>query len=99
MAFGITKKELNDWKQKVVRGEIAFLTHYWLHPRYPHINSVTKVGCADLNRLFQWGAAYGLNQERVHHREDFPHYDLIGGKQKEILYKEQLWPHIERFGI
>ncbi|MFC4767830.1 hypothetical protein ACFO8Q_10735 [Effusibacillus consociatus] len=31
----------------------------------------------------------------IHNRSPFPHYDLIGSKQKEILRKERLWKHME----
>lgn len=30
MAFGINRRQLLEWKKKASRGEIAFLTHYWL---------------------------------------------------------------------
>lgn len=99
MAFGIDRAELKNWKRAVTNGEIAYLTHYWLHPRFPEIKTVTKVGCSDLNRLHRWCVENGLNPKHIHHRDDYPHYDLIGGKQKEILVREQLWEHIRRFGI
>ncbi|MFE5320431.1 hypothetical protein ACFQ88_17105 [Paenibacillus sp. NPDC056579] len=97
MAFGIARQELNEWKSKVARGEIAFLTHYWYEPRFPGINTVTKVGCSDLNVLRQWCIDNGLNPEYIHHRSEFPHFDLIGPKQKEILLKEGLQEQLERF--
>jgi hypothetical protein len=99
MAFGIDRAELKKWKRAVMSGEIAYLTHYWLHPRFPEIKTVTKVGCSDLERLHVWCVENGLNPKYIHHRDDYPHYDLIGGKQKEILVREQLWEHIRRFGI
>lgn len=37
MAFGINREELTRWKKAVSAGEIAFLTHYWLDPRFPGI--------------------------------------------------------------
>lgn len=51
MAFGIKRKELVEWKKKVSQGEIAFLTHYWIDDRFPGMTTVTKVGCADLEKL------------------------------------------------
>lgn len=95
MAFGIKRKELNEWKQKIDSGEIAFLTHYWLDDRFPGFRTVTKVGCNDLEKLAQWGKRYGLKKEWIDHRRDgYSHFDLIGEKQKEILLKEGLIEHI-----
>lgn len=99
MAFGIKRDELNEWKRKVLEGEIAFITHYWLHPRYPGINTVTKVGCSNIEKLIRWGESYGLQKEWIHRRDRFPHFDLIGERQKVILRKEGLWDHLERFNI
>ncbi|MEF3305090.1 hypothetical protein [Paenibacillus sp. GYB003] len=99
MAFGITRDELNRWKETVARGEIAFLTHYWLDPRFPGSRTVTKVGCADLERLTAWCEAHGLNPRYIHNRPPFPHFDLIGRKQADILRRERLWDHLERFRL
>lgn len=99
MAFGITRTELNTWKAAVTNGEIAFLTHYWFDPRFPDFNTVTKVGNADLNQLEQWCVENGLNPKYIHLRPPFPHFDLIGPKQREILRKENLIHHLERFKI
>ncbi|XOK63160.1 hypothetical protein ACJ7K1_08555 [Paenibacillus elgii] len=99
MAFGIKRKELVQWKEAVTRGEIAFLTHFWFDPRFPEFHSVTKVGCSDMKRLVAWCEANGLNPRYIHERESFPHYDLIGPKQIEILQKEGLGEHIERFKL
>ncbi|TVY08927.1 hypothetical protein [Paenibacillus cremeus] len=99
MAFGIKRSELTQWKEAVSRGEIAFLTHFWLEPRFPGITTVTKVGCADLDRLAAWCQANGLNPNYIHRREPFPHFDLIGPKQIEILKKERLWDQLERFRL
>jgi hypothetical protein len=99
MAFGITRTELIHWKEKVLRGEVALLTHFWLHPRYPGIKTVTKAGCADINTLLQWGQAYGLERKHLHIRHEFPHFDLIGDKQREVLMREKLWDQIRRFRI
>ncbi|MDQ0200021.1 hypothetical protein [Neobacillus ginsengisoli] len=95
MAFGIKKRELIAWKQKIDRGEIAFLTHYWLDDRFPASKTVTKVGCNDLDRLAEWGKNYGLKREWIHIRRDgYSHFDLIGDRQKDILKKEGLSDHI-----
>lgn len=99
MAFGIDREELNRWKRNVSQGKISFLTHYWLEPRFPGIRTVTKVGCSDLDKLSAWCVENGLNTDYIHRRKTYPHYDLIGSKQKEILYKEQLWDQIQRFKI
>lgn len=99
MAFGIKREELNEWKKRVAKGDIAFLTHYWIHPKYPQCTTVTKAGCADLEKLFAWGRFYGLKKEWADLRSDFPHFDLIGDKQIEILKKEHLTSHLERFRL
>ncbi|MHC0035527.1 hypothetical protein [Pseudoneobacillus sp. C159] len=95
MAFGIKRRELNEWKRRIDNGEIAFLTHYWLDSRFPGYNTVTKVGCADLGKLAEWGRKHQLQPNWIHHRKDgYSHFDLIGVKQKEILLKEGLTEHI-----
>lgn len=99
MAFGINREELNKWKHEVKSGKIAFLTHYWIHPRFPQFKTVTKVGCNDLNKLITWGKKYGLKEEWIDHRPLFPHFDLIGIKQVEILYEEGLAEHVEKFKL
>lgn len=89
MAFGISKKELKEWKKKIDQGEIAFLTHYWLDDRFPDCKTVTKVGCSDLEELKKWGRKYGLKEEWIHHRNDgYSHFDLLGVTQKTILQSE-----------
>jgi len=89
LAFGIKRKELESWKQKIDKGEIAFLTHYWLDDRFPDCKTVTKVGCQNLIELEQWGRRYGLKKEWIHHRRDgYSHFDLLGAKQREILKAE-----------
>jgi hypothetical protein len=91
LAFGINREELKNWKLKVQRGEIAFLTHYWIDDRFPGCTTVTKVGCNDVNKLADWGRDYGLKPEWIDDRKkDYPHYDLFGQKQAEILKNEGL---------
>ncbi|MEA3319398.1 MAG: hypothetical protein U9Q88_05150 [Bacillota bacterium] len=97
MAFGINRGELLEWKEKVKNGEIAFLTHYWIHPRFDGITTVTKAGCSDVNKLIKWGHQYGLKEEWIHKRNEYPHFDLIGDTQLEILKKEGQWNQINRF--
>lgn len=97
MAFGINRDELNRWKQAVAAGEIAFLTHYWLDPRFPDITTVTKVGCSDLALLRRWCEQNGLPPQYIHNRKPFPHFDLLGPKQPEILRQEGLLEQLERF--
>lgn len=99
MAFGIKRHELLNWKKQVTEGHIAFLTHFWLHPRYPEITTVTKAGCSNVDRLVDWGRSYELKKEWIHFHDEFPHFDLIGDKQKEILHKEELWEHLKRFKV
>lgn len=99
MAFGISKQELLEWKQAVARGEIAFLTHYWYDARFPQYRTVTKVGCSDLNRLRQWCLEHGLDPQYIHYRLPYPHFDLIGPKQVELLQKNSLESHIDRFHL
>ncbi|MED4206425.1 hypothetical protein [Neobacillus mesonae] len=95
MAFGIKKEDLNEWKGKIDRGEIAFLTHYWLDDRFPGCKTVTKVGCNDLQKLASWGRKYGLKKEWIHHRKDgYSHFDLLGKRQREILQREGLLEYI-----
>lgn len=97
MAFGINREELTRWKQAVSAGEIAYLTHYWIDPRFPGMNTVTKVGCSDLERLRHWCSLHGLPAKYIHNRSPFPHFDLMGPKQREILLQEGLLEQLERF--
>ncbi len=99
MAFGIKRAELEEWKRKVATGEIAFLTHYWLHPKYPGVKTVTKVGCSDVKKLIEWGKKEGLSAEWVDWHPHYPHFDLIGERQRKILYKYKLYDQIRRFNI
>ncbi|MCZ8523969.1 MULTISPECIES: hypothetical protein [Paenibacillus] len=99
MAFGITRAELTRWKEAVSRGDIAYLTHYWLDPRFPGITTVTKVGCTDLGRLSAWCLAHGLDPNYIHHRPPYPHFDLIGPKQREILLAAGLTEQLQRFRL
>ncbi|WP_075980629.1 hypothetical protein [Bacillus massilinigeriensis] len=95
MAFGIKKEEIIAWKAKIDKGEIAFLTHYWLDDRFPGSKTVTKVGCNDIEKLKQWGLQYGLKPEWIDIRKNgYSHFDLIGPKQEEILLREKLFDHI-----
>lgn len=98
MAFGIKKAELLSWKKSVKRGEIAFLTHYWQDSRFPNSTTVTKVGCCSISTLIEWGSKYGLREEWIHHHT-YPHYDLFGEKQKEVLWNEKLFEHLSRFQL
>ncbi|SET38198.1 hypothetical protein SAMN05421676_104240 [Salinibacillus kushneri] len=99
MAFGVKRTELKKWKQDVERGEIAFLTHYWVDDRFPNADTVTKAGCKDLHKLKSWGKKYGLKSEWIHKDEKFPHFDLMGKFQKDILTAEKQFEQIKRFNI
>ena len=99
MAFGIKRDELMAWKKAVSNEEIAFLTHYWLDDRFPGCNTVTKVGCANIEKLTEWGKQYGLKQEWIDLREDYPHFDLFGKYERDILLQEGLEDQLRRFGL
>ncbi|MFJ5963231.1 hypothetical protein [Bacillus sp. NPDC093026] len=99
MAFGIKRKDLNAWKSAVQRGEIAFLTHYWLDDRFPNANTVTKAACQDMKQLIEWGERHGLKKEWIHVRDGYPHFDLIGDVQIRILKKERSLGHIQAYGL
>ncbi|MCD5322802.1 MULTISPECIES: hypothetical protein [Pontibacillus] len=99
MAFGLRRHEVDEWKRRVKAGEIAFLTHYWYDNRFPDVKTVTKVGCMNLQKLKRWGSQYGLKPEWIHNDPRFPHFDLMGDTQKEILNHEGLYEHINRFDL
>lgn len=99
MAFGINRAELQAWKKAVSGGEIAFLTHYWLDERFPGCKTVTKVGCADLERLIAWGKQYHLKPEWIDMRDHYPHFDLFGQHEHDILLAEGLTEQLERFNL
>lgn len=99
MAFGLKRAELKDWKIKVKQGDIAFLTHFWIDDRFPGCDTVTKVGCADLSKLEEWGEQYGLKPEWIHQDPRFPHFDLFGNTQYDILLAEGKQGQIVRFNL
>ncbi|MFD2760313.1 hypothetical protein [Lentibacillus juripiscarius] len=99
MAFGVNRSELKEWKDEVKRGHIAFLTHYWIDERFPGCVTVTKAGCRDLEKLTEWGKEYELSPEWIHQDKQFPHFDLFGERQKQILKQEGKWDQIRRFGL
>lgn len=97
MAFGIRRAELRLWQQRVLNGEIAFLTHYWLDDRFPGCKTVTKIGCADLERLIHWGKQYGLQPEWIDPHPLYPHFDCFGHYERTILLNEGLSEQYYRF--
>ncbi|TYS18105.1 hypothetical protein FZC78_06665 [Rossellomorea vietnamensis] len=98
MAFGINREDLKKWKKEIDNGEIAFLTHFWLDERFPGCKTVTKAGAKDIEALAEWGKQYGLKREWIDDRKkDYPHFDLLGEKQKMILEREKLHTHLNRF--
>lgn len=99
MAFGIKREELKAWKKAVQAGEMAFLTHYWLDDRFPGCKTVTKAGCSDIEKLTQWGKKYGLKKEWIDMRGDYPHFDLFGKHEHDILLNEGLIEQLKRFGL
>lgn len=96
MAFGIKRAELDSWKREVEAGNIAFLTHYWIDERFPGCSTVTKVGCSDLQKLKLWGKQYGLRPEWLDLRGDYPHFDLFGDRQKDILQAEGMLEQLQK---
>lgn len=98
MAFGVKREELETWKRRIQQGEVALLTHFWLDERFPGCDTVTKAGCSDLAVLKKWGRRYGLHPGWIH-LDPYPHFDLFGDKQYEILKEEGYWEHIERFSL
>ena len=88
MAFGVTKTELSRWKEKAKQGHVSFLTHFWYDTRFPQYKTVTKAACMNRETLIAWGKQYGLKEKWIHERDEFPHFDLIGDIEKEILIKE-----------
>ncbi len=99
MAFGIDRKELKAWKQRVAAGEIAFLTHYWLDDRFPGCKTVTKAGCADVEKLKEWGRKYALKPEWIDYKEGFPHFDLFGKVELQALLDANLEEQAQRFRL
>jgi len=99
IAFGITRAELNDWKTTVEQGQIAYLTHYWLDDRFPDARTVTKVGCKDVSKLVAWCEQFQLNPIYIHNRSRYPHFDLLGPYQYEVLKAVGLHDHISRFHL
>ncbi|PYZ98148.1 hypothetical protein CR205_06010 [Alteribacter lacisalsi] len=97
MAFGISRRELEQFKKEAQKGEIAIITHYWYDERFPQYKTVTKAGCADTARLVNWGKQYGLKKEWIHHREGLPHFDLLGENAVRILRAEGRTGQLERF--
>ena len=98
MAFGINKEELMNWKKKVEQGEVAILTHFWLDKRFPDCTSVTKVGCNNIKTLEEWGRQYNLQPNWIHQNR-YPHFDLFGERQKQVLLQEGMYQHIKRFNL
>ncbi|MBC1484073.1 hypothetical protein HCJ52_07040 [Listeria sp. FSL L7-1485] len=100
MAFGVKRDEMELWKEKASRGEIAIITHYWLDDRFPDSKTVTKVACSDLKKLQLWGKQYGLAPDWIdNRRKNIPHYDLFGEMQLVVLKREHEWEQIERFHL
>ncbi|MBM7094318.1 hypothetical protein JSY36_01000 [Bacillus sp. H-16] len=97
MAFGITRSELNAFKEKAQRGEIAILTHYWYDERFPQYKTVTKAGCSNVETLVKWGKQYGLKREWIHYQKGLPHFDLLGENARDVLKKEGLESQLEKF--
>ncbi|MEK4301621.1 hypothetical protein MKY30_19875 [Oceanobacillus sp. FSL W8-0428] len=97
MAFGLKREELNQWKRNVRAGKIDFITHYWLDDRFPGCNTVTKVGCSDLEKLKEWGRKYNLDESWIDLKPKYPHFDLFGDHQWQILKTENRLDQLERF--
>jgi hypothetical protein len=52
-----------------------------------------------LEKLIAWGKTYGLKEKWIHKDKKYPHFDLFGDWQKEILKKEEKWDQIKKFHI
>ncbi|HLR54695.1 MAG TPA: hypothetical protein VK078_08225 [Pseudogracilibacillus sp.] len=96
MAFGINREQLERWKEQVVKGEIAVITHYWEDERFPGCTSVTKVGCSNLEKLKEWGETYKLKSTWIH-QSNYPHFDVFGSKQEEVLKRENMTEQLNQF--
>lgn len=99
MAFGINRVELQRWKDQVIRGEIAIITHYWYDKRFPQYSTVTKIGCNNLEKLKQWGKKYALNPKWIDQHKKYPHYDLFGSLQLKVLMAEKQFDQIKKFQL
>ncbi len=100
MAFGVKRAELNAFKEKAMRGEIAILTHYWLDERFPSSKTVTKVASSDIDVLKAWGKKYQLPEAYIDFGHDhLPHFDLFGEIQLSVLKNEAKWDQINRFHL
>ncbi|WP_026689772.1 hypothetical protein [Alteribacter aurantiacus] len=97
MAFGITRSELNVFKEKAQKGQIAIITHYWYDERFPEYKTVTKAACTNIDTLVNWGKKHGLKREWIHHQKGLPHFDLLGEHAKRVLKKEGLLSQLEKF--
>src|SRR5699024_4739617 len=111
MAFGIKRSELWQWKKQVNEGKNSIITHYWQDDRFPGcitINwlddcfqvstTVTKIGRADIDKLISWGEQYSLKSRWIH-QNAYPHFDVFGEKQKEILKQEEKVEQLRRFKL
>ncbi|MFA9559596.1 hypothetical protein ACERII_19990 [Evansella sp. AB-rgal1] len=96
MAFGLKKSDIEKWKKRANEGEVAFITHFWFDERFPQYRTVTKAACANKDTLIQWGQKYNLKPEWIHDRKDFPHFDLLGDRQRDILKKENQYEQLEK---
>jgi hypothetical protein len=97
LAFGIKREELKEWKEKVKNGELAYITHYWLDERFPNAKTVTKVGCSDMDKLIAWGKKHNIPLKFIDNRSGYPHFDLLGEYQIDILTKENMLHQLDRF--
>lgn len=98
MAFGIKRSELWQWKKQVNEGKISIITHYWQDDRFPGCTTVTKIGCANIDKLISWGEQYSLKSRWIH-QNAYPHFDVFGEKQKEILKQEEKVEQLRRFKL
>src|SRR5699024_4968534 len=99
MAFGLTRFELNKWKEEVNSGVIAIITHYWQDNRFPNATTVTKVGCSDLNKLIECDNKYYLHPEWILYRQDYPHIDLFSITHNNVIINEKKFKQINKFNL
>src|SRR5699024_7018657 len=98
MAFGIKRSELWQWKKQVNEGKISIITHYWQDDRFPGCTTVTKIGLANIDKLISRGEQYSLKSRWIH-QNAYPHFDVFGEKQKEILKQEEKVEQLRRFKL
>ena len=63
------------------------------------VKPLRKPGALTLKNWVRWGERYGLKREWIDMRDDYPHFDLFGEHEREILVKEGLSAQLKRFDL